>query len=73
MQGTSETPNALDFVNWKSEAKAALILNMKTFNHTCTCKARRFKLPTLEGLADLLRAVGGGGTKIELGNCSWSI
>ena len=60
VQGTDETPNALVFVKWKSEAKAALILNMKTFNHTCAYKARRFKPPTLEGLADLLRAVGGG-------------
>ena len=61
MQGTGEKPNASVFVKWRSEAKAALILNMKAFNHTCAYKARRFKLPTLEGLADLLRAVGGGG------------
>ena len=62
VEGTGETPNASVFVKWKSEANAALILNMKAFNHTCAYKARRFKLPTLEGLADLLRAVGGGGT-----------
>ena len=60
VEGTGETPNASVFVKWKSEAKAALILNMKAFNHTCAYKARRFKLPTLEGVADLLRAVGGG-------------
>ena len=54
-------PNASVFVKWKSEAKAALILNMKAFNHTCAYKARRFKPPSFEGLADLLRAVGGGG------------
>ena len=61
MQGTDEPPNASVIVKWKSEAKAALILNMKAFNHACAYKARRFKLPTLEGLADLLTVVGGGG------------
>ena len=61
VEGTGEAPNASVFVKWKSEAKAALILNMKAFNHTCAYKARRFRLPTLEGLADLLRTGGGGG------------
>ena len=62
------------FVKWKSEAKAALILNMKAFNHACAYKARRFQLPTLEGLAGLLRVVvGGWATKIDPGNCYWSI
>ena len=61
VEGTGETPNASVFVKLKSEAKAALILNMKAFNHTCAYKAWRFKLRTLEGLADLQRAVGGGG------------
>ena len=60
VEGTGEPPNASVFVKWKSEAKAPLILNMKAFNHTCAYKARRFKLPTLEGLGDLLRKVGGG-------------
>ena len=54
VQGTSEMPNASVFIQWKSAAKAALILNMKNFNHTCAYKALRFKLPTLEGLANLL-------------------
>ena len=63
MEGTGEAPNASVFVKWKSEAKAALILNMKAFNHTCAYKARRFRLPTLEGLVDLLRAVGGAGRR----------
>ena len=61
VEGAGEAPNASVFVKWKSEAKAALILNMKAFNHTCAYKARHFRLPTLEGLTDLLRAVGGGG------------
>ena len=65
-QGTGEAPNASVFVKWKSEAKAALILNMKAFNHTCAYKARRFKLPILESLADLLRTVGGGGGQQRL-------
>ena len=43
MEGTGETPNASVFVKWKSEAKAALILKMKAFNHTCAYKTRRFK------------------------------
>ena len=59
VEGTGEAPNAYIFVKRKSEAKAALILNMKAFNHTCAYKARRFKLPTLEGLADVLRALVG--------------
>ena len=73
VQGTDETPNASVFVKWKSEAEAAFILNLKIFNHTRAYEARRFKLPTLEGLADLMRARGGGwATKIDLGNCYWS-
>ena len=67
LEGRGEAPNASAFVKWKSEAKAALILNMKALNHTCAYKARRFKLPTLEGLADLLHAVGGGGRQ----NLTW--
>ena len=59
VEGTRAAPHASVFVKWKSEAKAALILNMKAFNHTCAYKARRLRLPTLEGLADLLRTVGG--------------
>ena len=65
VEGTWKAPNASVFANWKSEAKASLILNMKAFNHKYACKARRLRLPTVEGLADLLRAVGGGvGDKI---------
>ena len=60
VEGTGEAPHASVFVKWKSEAKAALNLNMKAFNQTCAYKARRFRLPTPQGLADLLRAVGGG-------------
>ena len=51
------------FVNWKSETKAPLSLNMKESNHTCAPKARSLRLPTLEGLAKMLRVVcvwGGG-------------
>ena len=59
VEGTREAPNASVFVKWKSEAKAALILNMKVFNHSCAYKAWRFRLPTLERLADLLLTVGG--------------
>ena len=74
VEGTWEAPNASAFAKWKSEAEAALILNMKAFNHTCAYKARRFRLPTLEGVADPLRAVGGEwATNIDLANCYWSI
>ena len=41
--------------------KQALILAMKRFNHTCAYKARPFRLPTLEGMADLLCSLWGGG------------
>ena len=58
---TDAALNASVFVKWKSKVKATLILNVKAFNHTCTYKARHLTLPTLEGLADLLRVVGGGG------------
>ena len=47
------------FVKWKSERKCALIVNMKMFNQGCKYKARPFKLPSLEGLAILLRDLGG--------------
>ena len=40
VEGTGEAPNASIFVKSKSEAKAALILNMKAFNYTCAYKAR---------------------------------
>ena len=55
--------NAEVFVKWKSERKCALIVNMKMFNKGCKYKARPFKLPSLEGLAVLLRDLGkrGGG------------
>ena len=61
VEGRGEAPNASVFVKWKSEAMAALILNMKAFNHTCAYKARRFRLPTLEGPADRCVQWGGGG------------
>ena len=51
--------NAEVFVKWKSERKCALIVNMKMFNRGCKYKARPFKLPSLEGLAILLRDLGG--------------
>ena len=53
--------NAEVFVKWKSERKCALIVNMKMFNKGCKYKARPFKLPSLEGLAVLLRDLGGRG------------
>ena len=75
--------NAEVFVKWKSERKCALIVNMKMFNKGCKYKARPFKLPSLEGLAVLLRdlgkrgggAGGGGlwGTKLDIANCYWSV
>ena len=54
-----DRPNAHVFVKHKSDTKAALIMNMVAFNHTCAHKARRFKLPSLEGLCGVLREVGG--------------
>ena len=75
--------NAEVFVKWKSERKCALIVNMKMFNRGCKYKARPFKLPSLEGLAILLRDLGGRvggagggglwGTKLDIANCYWSV
>ena len=71
---TGEAPNAFVSVNSKSEAKAALIFNIKAFNHVCACKARRFRLHTRELLAGLLRVVvGGWAAKVDLGKWYWSI
>ena len=55
------SPNARAFVKYKSLAKCALIIDMQAFNHACSFKARPFCLPSLEGLAGLLRSVRGGG------------
>ena len=52
--------NAEVFVKWKSERKCALIVNMEMFNRGCKYKARPFKLPSLEGLAVLLKDPGKG-------------
>ena len=77
--------NAEVFVKWKSERKCALIVNMKMFNRGCKYKARPFKLPSLEGLAILLRDLGGRvgeagggggglwGAKLDIANCYWSV
>ena len=69
------SPNARAFVKYKSLAKCALIIDMQAFNHACSFKARPFRLPSLEGLAGLLRSVQGGawGAKIDLSNCYWSV
>ena len=55
------SPNARAFVKYKSLAKCALIIDTQAFNHACSFKARPFRLPSLEGLAGLLRSVRGGG------------
>ena len=67
--------NAQVFVKYKSQEKAALIVNMVNFNHSCAHKARRFRLPTLEGLAHSLRTVCAhpSACKLDLKNCYWSV
>ena len=71
------SPNAWAFVKYKSLAKCALIIDMQAFNHACSFKARPFRLPSLEGLAGLLRSMQGGGgawaAKIDLSNYYWSV
>ena len=71
------SPNARAFVKYKSLAKYALIIDMQAFNHAYSFKARPFRLPSLEGLAGLMRSVGGWGgawgAKIDLSNCYWSV
>ena len=49
-------------------------MNLVAFNHTWTHKARKFKLPLLEGLCGVLREVGGGAwpTKLDLENSTTS-
>ena len=72
--GPGDQSNAQVFVKHKFETKAALIMNMMAFNHTCSHTARRFKLPSLEGLSAVFREVGGAwATKLDLQNCYWSI
>ena len=51
------SPNARTFVKYKSLAKWALIIDTQALNHACWFKARPFRLPSLEGLAGLLRSV----------------
>ena len=55
------SPNAHAFVKYKSLAKCMLIIDMQTFNHAWSFKARPFRPPSLEGLAGLLHSVRGGG------------
>ena len=55
-----DQPNAQVFIKHNSDTKAALIMNLVAFNHTCAHKARKFRLPSLEGLCGVLREVGGG-------------
>ena len=70
-----DEPDTQVFVKHKSDTKAALVTNLVAFNHTCAHKARKFKLPSLEGLCGVLREVGGGAraTKLDLQKCYWSI
>ena len=70
-----DRPNARVLVKHKSDTKAALIMNLVAFNHTCAHKAPRFKLPSLKGLCGVLREVSGGAwaTKVDLQKCYWSI
>ena len=72
---TQDPGNAQVFVKYRSQEKAALIVNMVNFNHACTHKARRFRVPTLEGLADYLRNiyVNPWACKLDLKNCYWSV
>ena len=69
------SPNARAFVKYKSLAKCALIIDMQAFNHACSFKARPFRLPSLEGLAVLLRLVQdeAWGAKVDLSNYYWSV
>ena len=64
--------NARAFVKYKSIGRCALIIDMQAFNDACSFKATPFRLPSLEGLAGLLRSLGGGGgawgAKIDLSN-----
>ena len=69
------SPNARAFVEYKSLAKCALLIDMQEFSRACSFKARPFRLPSLADLAGLLRSVQGGalGAKIDLNNCYWSV
>ena len=72
---TQDPANAHVFVKYKLLEKAALIVNMVNFQHACADKARRFRLPTLEGLAHSLRniCIDLWAYKLDLKNCYWSI
>ena len=70
---TQDPANAQVFVKYKSQEKGAMIIDMANFNHACAHRARRFRLPTLEGLAHSLRTVCADpwACKLDLNNCYW--
>ena len=75
--------NAEVFAKWKNERKCAVIVNIRMYNHRSCFKARRFKLPSLEALAVLMRTCAGAsgpchegglwGAKVDIANCYWSV
>lgn len=71
-------PNAEVFVKRKSEAKAALIINMRALNANCPTFPPKFRLPTLLEVGALLSPPGADGDSpciatLDLANCFWSI
>ena len=65
----------LEFLSNTRVLKCALIPNMQAFIGTCSEKARRFKLPSLERLSYILHSLGSGAytTEVDIGNCYWSV
>ena len=71
-------PNAEVFVKRKSQAKAALIINMRSLNDNCPCLPPKFRLPTLLEVGSFLSPPQNQCDSpciatLDLANCFWSI
>ena len=75
LQPTTDPPNAQVFLKYNSPEKATMIVNTSKFNGQCAFKARKFCLPSLEGLALLLRQSNNKAwaRKLDLKYCYWSV
>jgi hypothetical protein len=71
-------PNARGFVLWKNNLKASFIADMTDLNKACELPQFKFKLPSLELLASMLRKTGGEMrsslwmTKLDVSNHFWT-
>jgi hypothetical protein len=71
MQLPDDPPNAQVLLRYKSAKKTAMIVNMQYCNAGCASKARKFRLPSRDNLAYLLRQSSEDlwATKIDVKKC----